>query len=207
MCLGKPFKYNSCVWHACVASLLLEICSFTSVTVLSHSSLASASSRPAGNSQPWVWNVFTFWTCYKLSAKANFAWLGRSLHLAQILFGSNVFQGFALWIWLSVADRGSPSQMWTQTKGKAPALCWCVLPAHMGLNVHMKIQCGLVFTQGHGSAYTQSNISSAGMNETFNLVDVFLSSLLNDQIYPRVVWPHLSLPYYALSPSLCISCT
>lgn len=76
------------------------------------------------------------WACYKLSAKTNFAWLGRSLHLAQILFGSNVFQGFALRIWLSVADRGSPSQMWTQTKGKAHALCWCVLPARMCMDEH-----------------------------------------------------------------------
>lgn len=60
-------------------------------------SLALASPHPAGNMQPWVWNVFTFWVCYKLSAKTNFAWLGRSLHLAQMLFGSNVFlQGCTL---------------------------------------------------------------------------------------------------------------
>lgn len=88
--------------------------------------LASASPCPAGNTQPWVRNVFTFWACYKLSAKTNFAWLGRSLHLAQMLFGSNVFQGFALSIWLSLSDRGSPSQMWTQAKGKARALRRCV---------------------------------------------------------------------------------
>lgn len=66
--------------------------------------LASAFPRPAGNTQPWLWNVFTFWACYKLSAKTNFAWLGRSLHLAQMLFGSVVFQGLALSIWLSLSD-------------------------------------------------------------------------------------------------------
>lgn len=66
--------------------------------------LAAALPRPAGNTQPWVWNVFTFGACYKLSAKTNFAWLGRDLHLAQMLFGSTVFQGLALSIWLSLSD-------------------------------------------------------------------------------------------------------
>lgn len=66
--------------------------------------LAAPLPGPAGNSQPWVWNVFTFGACYKLSAKTNFAWLGRGLHLAQMLFGSTVFQGLALSIGLSLSD-------------------------------------------------------------------------------------------------------
>lgn len=106
----------------CLGSLQLHVChSFPPRWV------ASASLHPAGNTQPWVWNVFTFWACYKLSAKTNFAWLGRSLLFAQMLFGSSVFQRFALSIQLSLsgADRGSPSQMWTQRKGKTCSLCWC----------------------------------------------------------------------------------
>lgn len=106
----------------CVFSLGRPLLQVYDITLI-----MSASPRPAGNTQPWVWNVFTFWACYKLSAKTNFAWLGRSLHLAQMLFGSNVFQGLALSIWLSLSDRGSPSQMWTQAKGKACAgVCVCV---------------------------------------------------------------------------------
>ena len=137
-------------------------------------SLASASPRPAGNTQPWLWNVFTFWACYKLSAKTNFAWLGRSLHLAQMLFGSNVFQGFALSIWLSLSDRASPSQMWTQAKGKARALCWCVcVPARMCLHLCMSIWCGqpanmstIILLLRQDSTYTQYNINSEGINVT-----------------------------------------
>lgn len=75
---------------------------------------------PTGNTRPWAWNVFTFWVCYKLSAKTNFAWLGRSPHLAQMLFGSIVFHRLALSISLSPSVRGFPSQMWTLAKR---ALC------------------------------------------------------------------------------------
>lgn len=153
--------------------------------------LASASPHPAGNTQPWVRNVFTFWACYKLSAKTNFAWLGRNLHLAQMLFGSNVFQGFALSIGLSLSDRGSPSQMWTQAKGKARALCRrvractrvclhaCVcMCRHMVWETCQNVCDILLYWQD--STYTQYNINSEGINVTFDHVDVFLSSIINE---------------------------
>ena len=175
-CVFSPWKSLLCVYDSSLSFLL-----------------AAASPRPAGNTQPWVWNVFTFWACYKLSAKTNFAWLGRSLHLAQMLFGSNVFQGLALSIWLSLSDRGSPSQMWTQTKGKAWALCRCVcVSVCVRACTHVFI-CIFVWTNGAGtlpiclqyflhwrdSTYTQYNLNSEGINVTFDQVDVFLSSIIN----------------------------
>lgn len=96
--------------------------------------LAAAQPRPAGNTQPWVWNVFTFGACYKLSAKTNFAWLGRGLHLAQMLFGSTVFQGLALSIWLSLSDGAStmpdvnPGKRVTLVIGAG--VCVCVHVSH-----------------------------------------------------------------------------
>lgn len=117
------FKWNTKLCRCWITLWVIYASGMPVLQLLAYDSslsllLASTSPGPAGNTQPWVWNVFTFWVCYKLSATTNFAWLGRSLHLVQMLFGSNVFQGFALPIWLSLSDRGSPSQMWTQAKGK-----------------------------------------------------------------------------------------
>lgn len=103
--------------------------------------LASASPHSAEYTQPWVWNVFTYEACYKLSAKTNFAWLGRSLHLAQMLFGSNLFQRLALSIWLSSSDGEVVSQMWTQAKGNSFSQCWRAFfePAHLCLYEYIHV--------------------------------------------------------------------
>lgn len=81
-------------------------------------SLALASPHPAGNTQPWVWNVFTFWVCYKLSAKTNLRDLAEAFTLLRCCLGQTFFYRVPLSFWLSLSDKGFPSQMWTQEKVK-----------------------------------------------------------------------------------------
>lgn len=137
-------------------------------------SLILIGSGPAGNTQPWVWNVFTFWACYKLSAKTNFAWLGRSRHLAQMLFGSNVFQRFALSILTCLyLTGGSPSQMWTLAKGKARCSSFgvCVsVPALMCLYVRIHGAGTLpICLHWQDPTFTWYSINSKGINAPFDL--------------------------------------
>lgn len=103
---------------SCVASFFLDVCSFTSVTIFSLSR--------------WLWLLlillgirslesemclhFEYVTNYLL--RLTLRDLAEAFTLLRCCLGQTFFYRVALSFWLSLSDKGFPSQMWTQEKVK-----------------------------------------------------------------------------------------